>query len=280
MERDYSNDYDAWLAETGGDTAYGGGGTIPTDQWLPANPIVPQPGSTPTPTPPPTTGGGKTPQQIEAEGRAYDAAQNPPLIGGYMNGNVWVNGSPSSTGGGGGGGGGGAYGNIGDIYGAYANPYGGYGGSQFNFQLPGAPMFDAPDFNAPTGESILNEPGYNFRLSEGAKALERSAASKGIARTGGTMKGLVDYNQNFASHEYNNVFNRALQTFDNDYRGKLAEFQPRFDEWQTRGQVDQRTAENSWNREWDAYKFAVDDQFKRTDAFQKFLQWQSDGGDD
>lgn len=230
-------------------------------------------------TPPGATGGGggKTPQQIEAEGRAYDQAHG--LVGGYMNGTTWVNGSPTTSKGGGSDPGGfGGYQPNGDIYGAYRNPMSAPM-SQYAYTPTEAPRFNAPQWAAPTGEQITNEPGYDFRLREGAKALERSAASKGIVRTGGTMKGLVDYNQNFASHEYSNVFNRALEGFDRNYRGALDEYRPQFDEWTTKSNMGQREAENNWNREWDRYKFETDDQFKRTDAFQKFMQWQAEHGE-
>jgi hypothetical protein len=60
--------------------------------------------------------------------------------------------------------------------------------------------FSAADFT--------KDPGYDFRLSEGNKALERSAAAKGGVQSGGTLKALTDYNQNFASNEYNNAYNR------------------------------------------------------------------------
>ena len=52
------------------------------------------------------------------------------------------------------------------------------------------------------------DPGYNFRLSEGLKALQNSAAARGSLMSGGTMKGLQRFGQNLASDEYTNAFNR------------------------------------------------------------------------
>lgn len=52
------------------------------------------------------------------------------------------------------------------------------------------------------------DPGYEFRLSEGQKALERSAAAKGMSLSGSQLKALTGYNQNFASNEYNNAYTR------------------------------------------------------------------------
>jgi len=52
------------------------------------------------------------------------------------------------------------------------------------------------------------DPGYAFRMSEGMKALERGAASRGGLMSGATMKGLQRYGQDLASQEYTNAFNR------------------------------------------------------------------------
>ena len=54
------------------------------------------------------------------------------------------------------------------------------------------------------------DPGYNFRMSEGVKALERSAAARGLLQSGGTLKGITQYGQNLASEEYSNAFGRYL----------------------------------------------------------------------
>lgn len=52
------------------------------------------------------------------------------------------------------------------------------------------------------------DPGYGFRLSEGMKALERSAAARGGLLSGSMMKGAQRYGQDLASQEYQNAFNR------------------------------------------------------------------------
>ena len=52
------------------------------------------------------------------------------------------------------------------------------------------------------------DPGYAFRLSEGMKALERSAAARGGLLSGATLKGVQRYGQDLASQEYTNAFNR------------------------------------------------------------------------
>ncbi len=52
------------------------------------------------------------------------------------------------------------------------------------------------------------DPGVGFRMSEGIKALDRSAASRGGLLSGATLKGVQRYGQDLASQEYQNAFNR------------------------------------------------------------------------
>lgn len=68
-------------------------------------------------------------------------------------------------------------------------------------------------FTAPTGVTEQNDPGYQFRLSQGLNALQNSAAARGGLLTSGTAKNINDYAQNSASNEYGNVYNRALGTY-------------------------------------------------------------------
>lgn len=63
--------------------------------------------------------------------------------------------------------------------------------------------FSMADFNA--------DPGYGFRLSEGLKLLQNSAANRGNLLSGNTLKGITNYGQNAASQEYQNAYNRYVQ---------------------------------------------------------------------
>lgn len=55
---------------------------------------------------------------------------------------------------------------------------------------------------------LTMDPGYQFRLNEGMKALERSAAARGGLLSGGAGKALSRYGQDYASGEYQNAYNR------------------------------------------------------------------------
>jgi hypothetical protein len=52
------------------------------------------------------------------------------------------------------------------------------------------------------------DPGYDFRLTEGIKALDRTAASRGGLLSGAALKGVTRYGQGLASEEYQNAYNR------------------------------------------------------------------------
>jgi hypothetical protein len=60
--------------------------------------------------------------------------------------------------------------------------------------------FNMSDFQA--------DPGYGFRLAEGMKGIERSAAARGNLLSGGALKGIQRYGQDMASNEYQNAYNR------------------------------------------------------------------------
>lgn len=61
-------------------------------------------------------------------------------------------------------------------------------------------------------EDFQTDPGYEFRLGQGQRALESSAAARGGLLSGAAAKALTKYNQDFASNEYQNAYNR----FTND----------------------------------------------------------------
>jgi hypothetical protein len=72
---------------------------------------------------------------------------------------------------------------------------------------------DGGEFNRNfTLADFQQDPGYDFRMSEGQKALERSASARGGLQGGGTLKALTRYGQDYASNEYGNAYNR----FNND----------------------------------------------------------------
>ena len=108
--------------------------------------------------------------------------------------------------GGGGGGGGGFFG----IAGAIANQIASSGalGTPSGLTVNTA----SPEFGkygkAFSETNWQQDPGYAFRLSEGQKALERSAARRGGLISGAALKAATRYGQDMGSQEYQNAFNR------------------------------------------------------------------------
>lgn len=113
-------------------------------------------------------------------------------------------------------------------------------------------------FTMPTTADMLNDPGYQFRMDQGRKALEASAAAKGVLRTGGTLKDLLDYGQQFGANEFQNVFNRNLSTYN----------------------VNADRAKEYWNRDFDVFN----NDWKMWDAQNRNvfdrLKWQTEFGRD
>ena len=70
---------------------------------------------------------------------------------------------------------------------------------------------------------FTTDPGYQFRLEQGMKALNASAAAKGMGVSGANIKGATEYGQNMGSQEYQNAFNR-YQTNRNNQISPLMDF--------------------------------------------------------
>jgi hypothetical protein len=89
----------------------------------------------------------------------------------------------------------------------------GYQGGQYPLSSVQGPGFMAPfnaPFQAPTG---TDDPGFDFAMSEGQKALERSATSRGTLLTGGTLKELAGYTTGMALQGYGDAWNRARTSY-------------------------------------------------------------------
>ena len=57
-------------------------------------------------------------------------------------------------------------------------------------------------------DQFQQDPGYAFRLSEGQKTLDRSAAARGGLISGAALRAAGRYGQEMGSQEYQNAFNR------------------------------------------------------------------------
>jgi hypothetical protein len=63
--------------------------------------------------------------------------------------------------------------------------------------------------NGAATAALANDPGYQFRLSQGLQGLDRSAASRGMLLSGAQTKAVQGFGQGLASDEMNNAWNRV-----------------------------------------------------------------------
>ena len=102
------------------------------------------------------------------------------------------------------------FGNI-SVPGMQGGGMGGVGAPATNAQGivvdPNSPDFGkyARDFSM---QDYQADPGYAFRLAEGQKAIERSAAARGGTQSGAALKAAARFGQEMGSQEYQNAFNR------------------------------------------------------------------------
>ena len=65
----------------------------------------------------------------------------------------------------------------------------------------------------PNSVNPNSDPGYAFQQQQGLAALQNSAAARGGLLSTGTAKNLLGFSQGLASTEYQNAYNRALQSY-------------------------------------------------------------------
>lgn len=87
---------------------------------------------------------------------------------------------------------------------------------------PYGQTFNPGTFQAPTGLTEQNDPGFQSRLQLGQQALENSEAGK--VSGGGALEAAEQYGQTFATNDYQNVYNDALNTYNANYQSGLGAF--------------------------------------------------------
>jgi hypothetical protein len=77
-------------------------------------------------------------------------------------------------------------------------------------------------YTGPSEADLRADPGYQFRVSEGQKALERSAAGKGLLLSGGQLKDLTRFGQGQGAQEYAAAYARGYAQNQDLYGRNLA----------------------------------------------------------
>lgn len=76
-------------------------------------------------------------------------------------------------------------------------------------------LVEASRYDPFTLEKFQADPGYQFRLREGLKALGRTAAAHGGLLSGAQLRGVTRFGQELGSQEFGNAFNRYNIGFQN-----------------------------------------------------------------
>jgi hypothetical protein len=88
---------------------------------------------------------------------------------------------------------------------------------------------------------------------------------RGILGTGGALKDLASWNQDYATQRYSDVYNRQRQTYDTNYqtqyfdpynfayRAAVDAFQPQMVAYTTQAQAGQRANELDYSHAWDRF---------------------------
>lgn len=211
--------------------------------------------------------------------------------------------APVDTGSGGysGGGGGGSVGSLIAPYtgGSFQAPspvnLGGPAGIPYipptpQFHAPGytpPPPFQYEQFKAPTGETVLNEPGFKFGLDQGLQGLEQSAAARGVLNGGGTLKDVAAWANNYGAQKYGDAYSREASTYGMNranaadiysrnyqtqyvdpynfaFQGAQAEFAPQMQGYATQAAAGQRANEFNYGNAFSQYQ----------DDYQRYLDQQ------
>jgi len=92
----------------------------------------------------------------------------------------------------------------------YGQPSG-YGQSYGALTTQPQANYTAPAFN------FEQDPGYQFRLNEGNKAIGRATSTGALPSGGATLKALTRFGQDYASNEYGSAYNRFANDRGFDY---------------------------------------------------------------
>jgi hypothetical protein len=95
-----------------------------------------------------------------------------------------------------------------------------------------------------TAQDLQSDPSYQWRLGQGQQALERSAAARGGALSGGALKDLANYAQGAASQEYQNAYGR----WSNDRAFAADQGANAYNRWNGERATQQSAYQDAYNR--------------------------------
>lgn len=135
-----------------------------------------------------------------------------------------------------------------------------------DFVAPGA-------FKAPTADSILQDPSYQFREGRLRGAIENSAAARGTLNSSGTIDALETGVGNFASQEYGNIWDRDFNAWNTDYQHAITDYSTNRNNQQSIYDLAVGRANTAQDRGWQQYVDSKDSFYKnQSNPFQKLFQ--------
>ncbi len=88
------------------------------------------------------------------------------------------------------------------------------------FDMPNRDL-EGPDFQF----NMQMDPGYQFRMDQATKALNRRNAARGNRLSMGSLADMTDYIGNQASNEFGNAYNRQYGQYNDQYNRRLNNYQ-------------------------------------------------------
>lgn len=116
--------------------------------------------------------------------------------------------------------------------------------------VSGAPNYMQPftgTFTPPTVADLWASPGFQGRLDAGTRQIQHGAAAQGTLLTGGTLKGLDTFAQDYASNEYDKLYNENEQQYMDKFNIWNTNETNRFNSQQTNRLTDFNIADSDRN---------------------------------
>jgi hypothetical protein len=128
---------------------------------------------------------------------------------------------------------------------------------------PAVPEFQSPgEFEQPTGDDVLKDPSFLWRVDQGRGAIENSAAAKGVLNSGGTLSDILNYGQKAGSQEFSNIWDRAYGVWNSKWNNALGAFRAR-----------ESSSNDAYQRAWSQYTDARDTHYRnQNEPFSKLIQ--------
>lgn len=139
--------------------------------------------------------------------------------------------------------------------GSLIDPYGGQPPPYVDPSYPTAPQFpNIPQWQSPTGADAENLPGYAFARDQGRRALENSAAARGVTNTGGTLEDIIKFGDQFAGQNYQTARANSLEDYQTNVASKyLLPYQAAYNQWSVQNPQAGLDASNKNSFNWNNY---------------------------